>query len=69
MFPVSRRDLLRGAASAAVLAGAGLSLPRFAYAATLQIGILLPGSKADKGWMESGYDGMVAAQKKYGEQI
>jgi basic membrane protein A len=35
----------------------------------LKIGVLIPGSKTDKGWMESGYDGMVAAEKKYGAKI
>jgi basic membrane protein A len=40
-----------------------------AYAAPEPVGILIPGSKSDKGWMESGYDGMVASQKKYGEAI
>jgi basic membrane protein A len=35
----------------------------------LKVGILIPGSKSDKGWMESGYDGLVASQKKYGGQI
>ena len=31
--------------------------------------MLLPGSKTDKGWMESGYDGLVAAQKRHGAKI
>ena len=35
----------------------------------LKVGILIPGSKSDKGWMESGYDGLVAAQEKYGDKI
>lgn len=35
----------------------------------LTVGILIPGSKSDKGWMESGYDGLVAAQEKYGDKI
>jgi len=35
----------------------------------LAIGVLLPGSKTDKGWMESGYDGLVAAQKRHGANI
>lgn len=37
--------------------------------APLTVGILIPGSKSDKGWMESGYDGLVAAQTKYGDKI
>jgi basic membrane protein A and related proteins len=33
------------------------------------VGILIPGSKSDKGWMESGYDGLVKAQKQYGDKL
>ena len=40
-----------------------------AAADPLAIGVLLPGSKTDKGWMESGYDGLVAAQKRHGAAI
>jgi basic membrane protein A len=59
---------------AAVLAGVSaftalvLSLPASA-ADPIAVGILIPGSKSDKGWMESGYDGLVAAQKEYGARI
>ena len=35
----------------------------------LAVGVLLPGSRSDKGWMESGYDGLVATQKKLGDKI
>lgn len=28
------------------------------------VGVLIPGSKSDKGWMESGYDGMKRAEAK-----
>lgn len=35
----------------------------------LTVGVLIPGSKSDKGWMESGYDGLVAAQKGQGDKI
>ena len=45
-------------------------LPQVASGAEpLKVGVLIPGSKFDKGWMESGYDGLVAAQKKYGDKI
>ncbi|WMS44549.1 BMP family protein [Acuticoccus sp. MNP-M23] len=40
-----------------------------ALADALNVGILIPGSKSDKGWMESGYDGLVAAQEKHGDEI
>jgi len=47
-----------------------IALPHHAVAADpIKVGILIPGSKSDKGWMESGYDGLVAAQKKYGDKI
>ena len=49
---------------------AAIVLPLNAYAADpIKIGILIPGSKSDKGWMESGYDGLVASEKKYGDKI
>ncbi|HEV7574841.1 MAG TPA: BMP family protein [Caldimonas sp.] len=35
----------------------------------LKVGVLLPGSKTDKGWMESGYDGLTAVQKELGPKI
>jgi basic membrane protein A and related proteins len=35
----------------------------------LKVGILIPGSKSDKGWMESSYDGLMASEKKYGDKI
>jgi basic membrane protein A and related proteins len=66
---LSRRLVLAGAA-VAVAFGFGLANPHAVRAAgPLKVGILIPGSKSDKGWMESGYDGLVAAQKKYGDKI
>lgn len=45
-------------------------LPSLAHAADpLRVGVLIPGSKSDKGWMESGYDGLVAAQKAQGDKV
>ncbi|MFM0075214.1 BMP family protein [Paraburkholderia sediminicola] len=35
----------------------------------LRVGVLIPGSKSDKGWMESGYDGLVAAQNELGPKL
>src|SRR5271154_5863606 len=47
-----------------------IPLPHHAFAADpIKVGILIPGSKSDKGWMESGYDGLAAAQKKFGDKI
>jgi basic membrane protein A len=69
MTVVTRRDFLRTtAASTAGLAITGASLGSV-FAAPLMIGVLIPGSKSDKGWMESGYDGMRAAEKRHGNKI
>ena len=69
MTVVTRRDFLKtAAASTAGLAIAGASLGDV-LAAPLMIGVLIPGSKSDKGWMESGYDGMRAAEKRHGDKV
>lgn len=60
----SRRVFALGGLLAAFL----LAAPAQA-ADPLSVGILIPGSKSDKGWMESGYDGLVAAQKEFGAKI
>ena len=66
---LSRRFVLQARSLRPALA-ATLAYPHGARAADpLKVGILIPGSKSDKGWMESGYDGLVAAQKKYGDKI
>jgi basic membrane protein A len=54
--------------ASAVTVALGLSHHAFA-ADPIKVGILIPGSKSDKGWMESGYDGLMAAEKKYGDKI
>ena len=65
----SRRSVLAGASLAMALA-VTLAIPHGVRAADpLKVGILIPGSKSDKGWMESGYDGLKAAEKKYGDKI
>lgn len=58
----------RHAVVVAVLAALGASAGAWA-ADPVAIGVLIPGSKSDKGWMESGYDGMVAAQKALGDKV
>jgi basic membrane protein A len=35
----------------------------------LRVGVLIPGSKSDKGWMESGYDGLKRSENKHGGKI
>ncbi|HMC94247.1 MAG TPA: BMP family protein [Polyangia bacterium] len=39
-----------------------------AAAGPVKIGVLIPGSKSDKGWMESGYDGLKRAEAKNGDK-
>lgn len=58
------RRMFMGAAAAAML----VTGPVLAEDAK-KVGILIPGSKSDKGWMESGYDGLAAAQEKYGDKL
>ena len=59
-----RRSL--AALIAVTLAGAGSVA---AAADPLTVGVLLPGSRSDKGWMESAYDGLMAAEKAHGDKI
>jgi basic membrane protein A len=35
----------------------------------IKIGILIPGSKADHGWMESAYNGMKSAEQRHGKKV
>src|SRR2546423_1018034 len=61
------RPLRRRAAAALLVCTLGVGS---AWAADpLAVGVLLPGSRSDKGWMESGYDGLVAVQKRLGDKI
>ncbi|SAK82081.1 Purine-binding protein precursor [Caballeronia temeraria] len=70
-----RRFVVRVSALVALLAPAVFIAPAFmatgAQAAddTMRVGVLIPGSKTDKGWMESGYDGVSAAQKEFGPKL
>jgi basic membrane protein A len=67
--PLSRRAFSAGALLL-ISAASALTVPMQAQAGdATRIGILIPGSKSDKGWMESGYDGLTASQKKYGDKI
>lgn len=62
---LKRRHFLAVAAVSAALLSATSALAADSH----KVGILIPGSKSDKGWMESGYDGLVAAQEKYGDKL
>jgi len=65
-----KRMIRRGMLAVAGLLSLQLLAVAPSYAADpLAVGVLLPGSKSDKGWMESGYDGLVAVQKKLGDKI
>jgi basic membrane protein A and related proteins len=35
----------------------------------VKVGVLIPGSKSDKGWVESAYTGLAQAEKEYGDKI
>ena len=65
----SRRIILTGLLVAAAVPFTFGVLPVARAADAFKIGILIPGSKTDKGWMESSYDGLVAAQKQHGDPV
>ena len=60
---LNRRHFVAIAAVSAALLSSTSAIAADAH----KVGILIPGSKSDKGWMESGYNGLLAAQEKYGE--
>lgn len=66
-----RRRTISLLTASIVLGGvAAVMAPAIAFAAEpLTVGVLIPGSKSDKGWMESGYDGLTAAEKEFGAKI
>jgi len=66
---MSKLPLIRRRVAAALSLCALFAVGAPQAADPLAIGVLLPGSKSDKGWMESGYDGLVAAQKRHGDKI
>jgi basic membrane protein A len=43
----------------------GVVLQSARAAGPIRIGMLIPGSKTDHGWMESGYNGMKAAEARH----
>ncbi len=66
---LSRRLILRGALLTGAFASFASFTPSVHAADALKVGVLIPGSKSDKGWMESSYDGLMASEKKYGDKI
>ena len=65
----SRRLLLKGALLTGAFVFFAVCAPIANAADALKVGILIPGSKSDKGWMELSYDGLMASEKKYGDKI
>jgi len=61
---LKRRSFIAAAAVSALMASTAA-----VAAETHKVGVLIPGSKSDKGWMESGYNGLTAAQEKYGDDL
>ncbi len=62
---VDRRRFLKVAGGSFGVLGVQGYASLAAAAAPVRIGVMLPGSKTDHGWMESGYAGIKAAQQRY----
>jgi basic membrane protein A len=58
---ISRRCLLKATTALAVTAAAGVGA---AWAATLKVALVLPGSIADGGWNQGAYEGLKALEAK-----
>src|SRR3954468_12308041 len=69
----NRRTSLRIFAGSFLMLLVGLAgaegVRQAAAAGPLKVGVLIPGSKSDKGWMESGYDGLKRAEAKHGAKV
>ena len=61
----SRRRLLLSVSALAMAATVGAAQA----ADPVKVGVLIPGSKSDKGWMESGYTGLAQSEKEFGSKI
>jgi basic membrane protein A len=67
---LNRRNLVKSAAG--VVAGGLLPglFETLAHAADLiRVGVIIPGSISDRGWMESAFNGMKGAQSAFGDKI
>ncbi|MFL5307954.1 MAG: BMP family protein [Polyangia bacterium] len=69
--PGASRRVVLGVALVLVATAGALTAgpPRAVAAGPLKVGVLIPGSKTDKGWMESGYDGLKRAEAKNGDKV
>jgi basic membrane protein A len=65
MSPDRRTFLRTAVTSAGVITVCGGWAPLAEAADEKRIGILIPGSKADHGWMESGYNGMKQSETRW----
>jgi basic membrane protein A and related proteins len=63
------RRIVAASLAISVAAAVGLGPRPGNTASPMTVGVLIPGSKSDKGWMESGYDGLAASIKKHGDVI
>jgi basic membrane protein A len=52
-----------------LLAAIGCSKKEESAPAVPTVGVLIPGSTSDKGWMESGFDGLKRAEAKHGAKL
>jgi basic membrane protein A and related proteins len=67
---MDRRRFLKATAVSAAGIAASSGFARSAFAeAPIRIGVMIPGSRSDHGWMESAYNGMKAAEARYGSKI
>jgi basic membrane protein A and related proteins len=70
---ISRRNFLASTAAGAAFAGAASFAPIFdpnaVAAEPVGIGILFPGTTKDRGWMQSGYEGVEAAKAAHKGEI
>jgi basic membrane protein A len=64
----SRRRVV-SVASVLALGALTLTTTLAQAAEPLTVGVLLPGSRSDKGWMESAYEGLMTAEKEHGDKI
>lgn len=69
MNATRRAFLQTGLLSAAFIGSSGRLAFADDAAKPLRIGILIPGSRADHGWMESAYNGLKAAEQRHGNKV
>ncbi|MVA99399.1 BMP family ABC transporter substrate-binding protein [Nitratireductor sp. CAU 1489] len=63
---MTRRNYIAGMAVAAAVT---MSLPTAAWADTLKMGLLVPGSVSEEGWNRIGYNALKGVEKELGAQV